>query len=174
VRWHTRLLTRACVPSLRSCAELEAAGYPSDEAASPERLAYRQREAGPFFLVAHSAEADAVCGFVCGTCTSADGLTAETMATHDPDGTTLCVHSVCVAGDARRRGVASALLRTYLQLIIPGVAPAVRCVRLIAKPYLTKLYLRAGFRLVGPSSVVHGAEQWNEFVHEYEAQEAEA
>jgi hypothetical protein len=95
------------------------------------------------------------------------------MATHDPDGTTLCVHSVCVAGDARRRGVASALLRTYLRLIVPAVAPAVRCVRLIAKPYLAELYLRAGFRLVGPSSVVHGAEQWNEFVFDYEA-EAEA
>ena len=147
------------------CAELEAAGYPPDEAASPERLAFRKHNAGDFFLVAERSSTGAVVGFCCGTLTRAATLTAEAMATHEPDGTLLCIHSVCVAQEARRRGVALSLLRAYLQLL-PAVAPAVRSVRLIAKPYLTPLYERAGFRLLGPSDVVHGAEAWLEFAAE--------
>ena len=150
-----------------SCAELEAAGYPADEAASPERLAYRAEHAGDFFLVAE--RSGSVVGFVCGTLTRADVLTAETMATHDAEGTTLCIHSVCVASEARRSGVALALLRAYVTHVVPGVAPAVRSVRLIAKPYLHELYTRAGFALVGPSPVVHGSEKWNEYALAYDA-----
>jgi GNAT superfamily N-acetyltransferase len=163
-RTHASLLPR--------CAELEAAGYPADEAASPERLAYRQRRAGDFFWVAHDAKADdgGVVGFVCGTLCRGDALTAETMGTHDAEGTTLCVHSVCVDHAARRRGVASSLLRAYLRLL-PGVAPALRSVRLIAKPHLTPLYTRAGFTLLGPSPVVHGEDAWLEFCHRFEEDE---
>jgi GNAT superfamily N-acetyltransferase len=166
-----RLTACFALPCRTRCAELEAAGYPADEAASPERLAYRQRHAGDFFWVAHDGTAadgvDGVVGFVCGTLSRADALTAETMGAHDPEGTTLCVHSVCVAHAARRRGVASSLLRAYLRLL-PGVAPALRSVRLIAKPHLTPLYLRAGFALVGPSPVVHGEDAWLEFCHRFE------
>jgi len=144
------------------CAELEAAGYPADEAASPARLAFRQQSAGDFFLCAEQSSTGVVVGFCCGTLTRAATLTAETMATHEPDGELLCIHSVCVAAEERRRGVALSLLRAYLR-ILPAVAPAVRSVRLIAKPGLTELYVRAGFRLLGPSPVVHGAEPWLEF-----------
>lgn len=144
------------------CAELEAAGYPADEAASPERLAFRQRWAGDFFLVAEQSQTGVVVGFCCGTLTRTATLTAEAMATHEADGTTLCIHSVCVDAAQRRRGVALSLLRAYLRWL-PAVAPEVRSVRLIAKPYLTQLYTRAGFTLLGPSDVVHGSEQWLEF-----------
>ena len=139
---------------------MEAAGYPEDEAASPARLAYRQANAGTFFLVADSGTG--VVGFVCGTLTRAAALTEHSMATHEPDGSTLCVHSVCVDAAARRRGVASALLRAYVA-VVRAAAPAVRCVRLLAKPHLAPLYTRAGFTLLGPSDVVHGAEAWLEF-----------
>ena len=147
------------------CAELEAAGYPADEAASPERLAFRQQNAGDFFLVAEQTSTGRVVGFVCGTLTRAGTLTAEAMGLHEPDGTTLCVHSVCVDEAARRRGIALALLRAY-RAMLPAVAPAVQSVRLIAKPYLTQLYERAGFKLLGPSPVVHGSETWLEFAAE--------
>ena len=81
------------------CSELEAAGYPLDEAASPARLAYRHANAGAFFLVADSGAG--VVGFVCGTLTRAATLTEHSMATHEPDGCTLCVHSVCVDAAVR-------------------------------------------------------------------------
>ena len=154
---------RLCeVGDVARCAELEAAGYPPDEAASPERLAFRQSNAGDFFLVAEQTSTGVVVGFCCGTLTRAATLTAEAMATHEADGTTLCIHSVCVAQQERSRGVALSLLRAYMRML-PAVAPAVRSVRLIAKPYLTALYERAGFRVLGPSDVVHGAEAWLDF-----------
>lgn len=43
-------------------------------------------------------------------------------------------------------------------------------VRLICKDNLIGLYQRAGFELVGPSDVVHGAEPWFEMVHALPAQ----
>jgi hypothetical protein len=49
----------------------------------------------------------AVVGFCCGTLSSAPSLTHESMATHEPDGTTLCIHSVCVGEGERRKGVAT-------------------------------------------------------------------
>ena len=113
-------------------------------------------------MCAIDSAADAVVGFVCGTLTRADELTAVALATHEADGTTLCVHSVCVDASWRRRGVASALLRVYLATVAGG-APRVRMLRLLAKPYLTELYTRASFTLLGPSAVQHGAEQWLDF-----------
>ncbi len=94
------------------------------------------------------------------------------MATHAPEGSTLCIHSVCVDAAERRRGVASKLLRTYVHAVVPGMAPHVRRVRLIAKPYLAELYTRAGFACVGPSAVVHGADEWHEFCFAYADDEA--
>ena len=147
------------------CAELEAAGYPADEAASPERLAFRQQHACDFFLVAEQTSTGRVVGFCCGTLTCAATLTAEAMGLHEPDGTTLCIHSVCVDEAAQRRGIALALLRAY-RAMLPAVAPAVQSVRLIAKPYLSQLYEHAGFKQLGPSSVVHGSEAWLDFAAE--------
>ena len=84
---------------------LEAAGYPADEAASRERLEYRMREAPGLFLVA--VEAEEVIGFICGTASSANCLEEDSMATHEPEGRLLCIHSVCVAEVKRRLGVAT-------------------------------------------------------------------
>ena len=39
------------------------------------------------------------------------------MARHEPEGALLAIHSVCVAAAARRRGVATRLLRAYLQFV---------------------------------------------------------
>eukprot|EP00435_Cladocopium_sp_Y103_P003395 s5085_g1.t1 len=45
-------LRRVEAKDVKICAELEAASYPSDEAASPENLALRQRVAGDYFWAA--------------------------------------------------------------------------------------------------------------------------
>ncbi|XP_060686068.1 serotonin N-acetyltransferase-like isoform X2 [Hemiscyllium ocellatum] len=75
---------------------LEAAGYPPEEAASLAKLQYRQREAGELFL-GHFVD-DQLIGFVCGTRSLEDHLTEESMDVHEPTGTTICIHSVCVDG----------------------------------------------------------------------------
>eukprot|EP00955_Chlamydomonas_euryale_P038645 351146-Chlamydomonas_euryale.AAC.1 len=64
-------------------------------------------------------------------------LTHDSMSTHEPDGTTLCIHSVCVAQPHRRRGVASAALRAYINYV-RATSPHLRQVRLISKQYLVR------------------------------------
>jgi GNAT superfamily N-acetyltransferase len=104
---------------------------------------------------------DEIVGYVCGTCSSASSLTHESMAAHDPDGALLCVHSVCVAEPHRRKGVATKLLSAYMHYVAGG-SPHVQEARLLCKQHNVGLYERAGFELLGPSPVVHGAEQWLE------------
>ena len=84
---------------------LEIASYPADEAATKEKLQMRMRDAGDFFRAAYS-EDGIPCGFICGTLTTATKLTDESMSSHEPEGATLCIHSVVGAFTARshRRG----------------------------------------------------------------------
>lgn len=51
--------------------------------------------------------ADQIVGYCCGTLTAADGLTEESMAGHEPEGSLLCIHSVCVDEQHRRNGIAT-------------------------------------------------------------------
>ncbi|GBF95544.1 hypothetical protein Rsub_08525 [Raphidocelis subcapitata] len=121
------------------------------------------------FLVASSSGAggggDEIVGYVCGTRSDAGSLTQESMARHDPGGPLLCIHSVCVAEPHRRRGVATKLLRAYIGYVA-ATSPDVTQIRLICKEATVPLYRGVGFRLVGPSPVVHGADPWLEFAFE--------
>ncbi len=78
-----------------------------------------------------------------------------------PPADLLAIHSVCVDAAHRRRGVASRLLRAYLSYV-QGITPGLREVRLICKEKLIPLYAGAGFKMVGPSDVVHGKDSWFE------------
>ena len=115
--------------------------YPADEAASAEKLAFRAERAGPYFLGLHGPD-DELLGFICGTTTAGSKLTDETMSTHEPSGTLLCIHSVVVAERYRRRGVAVAMLETYLRAVTQtGSAQAAA---LIAKKALAVLHVGSG------------------------------
>uniref|UniRef100_UPI00398F0370 uncharacterized protein n=1 Tax=Pristiophorus japonicus TaxID=55135 RepID=UPI00398F0370 len=151
-----RTLTEGEVPAAWA---LETAGYPPEEAASLAKLQYRQREAGELFL-GHFIE-DQLIGFVCGTRSFAEHLTERSMDVHEPAGTTVCIHSVCVDRAWRRRGIALGLLLRYVGLVLRTL-PAVGRICLISHRHLLPLYTKAGFTLVGPSSVTHGAEAWHE------------
>lgn len=141
---------------------------------------YRQQHAGDYFLGAYEqpqgSSSRVLIGYACATLTRAPTLTHDAMATHEPDGTHVAIHSVCVAPTHRHRGVASALLREYLaRLVATPAAPAaaegnrfprIEAALLIAHPELVPLYERAGFTVVGPSAVVHGAKPWVELRRE--------
>ena len=145
----------------RALFALEEASYPSDEAATLAGIVKRIDEAGDFFLVA---EVDGeIAGFVNGTLTTSSELTHDTMSTHEPTGSLLCVHSVVVAPELRRKGLALSMLGRYLDgLKGSGPGARVREIRLLCKEVLRPLYEKAGFELVGPSKVVHGKDQWLE------------
>lgn len=165
--------------------EIEKEGFPEDEAASLESLQYRQRHAGDYFLGAYEVDSSdssstrrLLIGYACATLTRQPTLTHEAMSTHEPEGTHVAIHSVCVAPSHRQRGIASALLREYLarldeagqgqQQKQPQSARAqIESALLIAHPELVPLYERAGFTVVGPSAVVHGAKPWVELRRDF-------
>ena len=161
-------------------AAIEARSYPADEMATAESLAMRAANAGDFFMVARlkksdvdvvvDADADVdenpIVAYVCGTLARGETLTGDTMTTHDPSGTTLCVHSVCVSPEHRRRGFGAAALSNYIREWIVNhrggdATRAVKSIRLLCKENLIAFYANhGGFELIGPSDVVHGADLW--------------
>lgn len=130
---------------------MESASYPEDEAATYEKLKYRIEHASNVFMAAlqpgsSASEAegtepqpDQLVGFVCGTQTSAGKLTHESMSTHDPEGSLLCIHSVVVAHALRRQGIATRMLKAYLQYI-QATTPSLQGVRLLCKEDLVSLW----------------------------------
>lgn len=91
-------------------------------------------------------EQDDIVGYVCGTLTSAERLThgahthyamykhngkdpwsktsenvtsflADSMSNHEPEGSKLCIHSVCVDERLRRRGIALRSLIAYFDFV---------------------------------------------------------
>ncbi|WIA41274.1 hypothetical protein OEZ86_004878 [Tetradesmus obliquus] len=159
--------------------DIEANSYPEDEAATYENLKFRIEQASGQFLVAIKAasagdgsnSSDQLVGYVCGTCSSASSLTHESMSSHEPGGSLLCIHSVAVAQQHRRHGIASRMLQLYLRYV-QGTTAGLQEVRLICKEQMIPLYSKAGFVLLGPSSVEHGQEQWHEMAwqpHEEDA-----
>ena len=73
-----------------------------------------------------------IVGFCCGTLSTANRLTEESMAQHEPEGGLLAIHSVCVAAALRRQRVATRLLRAYLQFVL-GTTPQLQEVRCVGE-----------------------------------------
>ena len=140
--------------------DLELAGYPADEAATPASMAKRVAEAGDIFLVARPASGGPIVAFVCSTRTSSVEYTHEAMEQHEAGTSSVCIHSVCVDKRWRRRGVARAALAEYVRRCGDGSFVNVKRAMLICKEHLIPLYKGAGFTLVGPSAVVHGQDPW--------------
>ncbi len=144
-------------PLLARCHGLEQESYPPDEAASLERMAMRTERAGELFCVLLRGEEE-VLGFVNATACRGE-LTAETMASHDPLGDCLCIHSVVISAKERRQGLAGGLLAHYMRHA--ASLNRFKTAHLLCKPELVPLYERyGGFACEGPSRVVHGSTPW--------------
>ena len=124
--------------------------------------------ASDLFLVAlasDSAQAsDTLVGYTCGTLTASEKLTEHSMAQHEPTGQTLCLHSVCVAPERQRQGIATRMVKAYL-VYVQQTCPQIDSVQLICKEELVPLYKAAGFILLGASAVVHGKSQWFDMIY---------
>jgi uncharacterized protein YciI/GNAT superfamily N-acetyltransferase len=142
------------------CFEIEAASYPADEGASLTSLEYRQTNAMPYFQCAILD--DAIIGFVCSTrCDTFEEESA--MTTHTPTGSLLAIHSVVVQEKYRRKGVASAILKHYLQTVEKeNVDGTIQSIVLLSKSHLLGFYVNCGFAVNRPSPIVHGKELWYE------------
>ncbi|KAJ7472268.1 acyl-CoA N-acyltransferase [Mycena galericulata] len=164
-------LTFKPVPSedLPRAIKIENDGFPPDEAATLEAFQLRQRLAKDLFLGAYqradTGSDDRLVGYVCSTLSSDAALTHESMATHVPGASSVCIHSVCISPACQRQGVGLKLLREYIARLETShrekSAPYKR-VLLITHEYLRPFYEKAGFEWVGRSAVVHGSQPWYE------------
>lgn len=167
-RFDSLVFRRATLDDAVAVKAVEDEGFLASEAASLEAVRFRMRTAGEFFYVLlHGAESSAsdecpVVGFVNGTKTTQALLTHDSMHEHEADGTTLCIHSVCVRPRYHRKGLGLALLRRYVTEMQRefGASGALARMLLICKKHMIPFYEQAGFALDGPSDVVHGPDPW--------------
>lgn len=154
--------------------DLESQSYPPDEAASPERVTYRLRNA-PHLQFGCFLAKDLI-GIILATATSSTSITAESMEMHEPTGRTVCIHSVCVKKDWQRQGIATKMLKAYLDRFrnanMTGGSSdredrdkgggRIDTASIIVHQHLVPLYAALGFIVTGPSSIQHGKDPWLE------------
>jgi len=105
-----------------------------------------------------------IVGFVCGTLAAGQHLTHSSMSQHNPQGNTLCIHSVVVAPSFRRQKVGTKMLQEYMEAIALNCTE-VHQMRLLCKANLKSFYASCGFVEVGESDVKHGQDKWYEMRH---------
>jgi guanine nucleotide exchange factor len=158
-------------------------GFSPDEAATLEQLRYdydatyihntwctllqtfsfRQKTAPDLFLgafVPQTGSNRTLLGYVDGVLTAETTLTSESMSTHVPGARTVLIHGVCVTPDARKRGIASALLAEYQQRLT--AAGSYERVLLISHEETIAFYERIGFKSRGLSSIAFAGVPWFE------------
>jgi len=142
---------------------LEIQGFSPDEASTLERLRFRQEKAPELFLgafVPQTGSNRTLLGYVDGVLSSEITLTAESMSTHVPGARTVIIHGVCVTPDARKRGIASALLAEYQRRLAD--AGSYERALLIAHEEMIAFYERIGFKSRGLSSIIYAGIPWFE------------
>ncbi|KIS71686.1 uncharacterized protein UMAG_00127 [Mycosarcoma maydis] len=172
---------------VRAAHALEVEGFPPEDAASYDRLLSRQTAAPHLFLGAFvplpppkvagplsvsGQPRRRIVGFITGT--AAPALTLRSMSTHDTseDARIVCIHSVCVASEMQRKGLATRMLENYISRIRKaeeGKGPegdkgkrGYETLALLAHEELTALYKKVGFRTQCVSHVQYGSGQWLE------------
>eukprot|EP00555_Chaetoceros_dichaeta_P002469 CAMPEP_0198250822 /NCGR_PEP_ID=MMETSP1447-20131203/1859_1 /TAXON_ID=420782 /ORGANISM="Chaetoceros dichaeta, Strain CCMP1751" /LENGTH=297 /DNA_ID=CAMNT_0043935709 /DNA_START=158 /DNA_END=1049 /DNA_ORIENTATION=+ len=149
-----------------SCHKIESASYPIDEAASLDSLEYRRENAPNYFQCAISNDDDSIIGFVCAT--RCDRFEEESMSSHTAMGALLAIHSVVVEESYRKKGVATAMLTSYLETVQRqevddgSGGSGIQSVVLLAKTHLLGFYVNCGFQVNRLSPIIHGRERWYE------------
>ena len=101
---------------------------------------------------------------MCSTLSQTSTLTHESML---PNSASVCIHSVCVSKALRRRGVALALLREYVNRLEKSINEndaTYERILLLTHEELRTFYEMAGFVWSGPSN---GFQAWFEMHRDY-------
>ena len=141
-----------------SILSLEVASFPADEAADDASLQLRLEEAGEYFY--KLTRDGQLIGFINGTCIQGPNLEHDSMTSHVKMGPILVIHSVTVKECERRKYYALYMLHRYISYM--KRRNELEEIRLLTKPLNMNLYLLAGFKIVGISPIVHGADAWFE------------
>ena len=124
---------------------------------------FRQKNAPDLFLgafVPQTGTKRILLGYVDGVLSSETTLTSETMSTHVPGARAILIHGVCVTPDARKCGIASALLAEYQRRL--AAAGSYERVLLISHKEKIGFYERIGFKSRGLSSIAFAGIPWFE------------
>ncbi|XP_038057333.1 uncharacterized N-acetyltransferase C9.02c-like isoform X1 [Patiria miniata] len=135
--------------------------FPSDETASEERCKFRQREAPDLFWGYY--ESGKLISITHGTRTLKNELTHESMYTNDPEGTVVCVHSLCTHPEHRGKGVATALMKHLIQHVRDNLVNVTK-ICLLCHDFLVAFYESVGFQCLGLSQVTFGQMPWYNMV----------
>ncbi|RDB26716.1 putative N-acetyltransferase C9.02c [Hypsizygus marmoreus] len=140
--------------------------YPYDLFTVRKVSPYRQSNAGELFLGAYLVNGIVreLVGYVCATLSPSESLTHESMSTHTPLSSSVCIHSVCVSLTQRGRKIGLNLLKEYISRLEAANKAGLPYQRilLITHEYLRSFYEEAGFEWLGKSSVIHGDLPWYE------------
>jgi guanine nucleotide exchange factor len=126
-------------------------------------FSFRQANAPDLFLGAFVPQTGGkrdLLGYIDGVLSSETALTFESMSTHVPGAGTVLIHGVCVSPNARKRGIASALLAEYQRRL--AAAGSYERALLIAHEDKVALYERVGFKSRGLSSISFAGIPWHE------------
>lgn len=118
--------------------------------------------ANPYCYISFSSADRQVIGFVVAT-TAPEGtrrMTEDYTKDHYPRGNVLCIHSVVVEHQKRRKGLGTEMMRQYLKKV--KETTNVRRVLLLAKRRLVPFYEKLGFQEIGESEIKRGKDKWIE------------
>jgi guanine nucleotide exchange factor len=124
---------------------------------------FRQSQAPAQFLGAYIA--NELVGYVSSTLSSSTTLTHESMSKHNSNGTSVCLHGVCVAHARRREKIGLHLLDEYITRQTANTnedGEPLERILLITHEELRSFYEKAGFEWLGKSDVIHGSRPWYE------------
>ena len=138
---------------------LECANFPDNEAATKDQIISRINLAGDYFLVMLDNN-NKLIGFI----NSSRGyeFTHESMSTHEKNGNYLFIHSNCINIDYINRNYGVKMMHEYINKISNNKNNNVKKMALLAKIELVHFYEKFGFKIIKPSEIEHGAEQWFE------------
>lgn len=130
---------------LPAVSKLEVQSYPPNEAASSLLLEYRIVIAHNLCYVAFLEGMREIIGFIVGTAAPSETstITSDTLRDHYPPGNVLCIHSIVIRRDLRRKGLGSQMLQAYLSKV--RAQTKIKKVLLLSKPHMLPFYLSHGF-----------------------------
>lgn len=155
----TLTIRQARIDDLDASYAVEIACFPADEAASKANMQKRLELFPHGYLIAE--KDNIVLGHINSGATNKDDISDEAlkaMIGHEAEGQNLVIFSVAVHPDYQKQGVASALLRTYIQL----QQNKAKNILLLCKENLLGFYSGFGFENRGRSASTHGGATWYE------------
>ncbi|ELU00181.1 hypothetical protein CAPTEDRAFT_220811 [Capitella teleta] len=138
---------------------LETEAFSPDEAESLETFQRRQTEAPELFIGLYEEGTTNLIAFICSTRSAGPTWTTQSMKTHLPLGECVCIHSVVVAKQHRKKGIARKLLSFYETHLLT-LNPKPSKIVFVCKENIIDFYKYLGYSYLGPSSEVYGSARW--------------